>query len=69
MATFVRVRLENGSEASVSDEFAKLHKLDPLTERGGELKPAERSGRALPAKHRTSKGSTARSTADTPKEK
>ena len=44
MTEFVRVRLENGSEASVSAEFAKLHDLKPLS------KPAASSGGALPAK-------------------
>lgn len=44
--TFVRVKLENGSEASVSAELAELHNLKPLD------KPAvDRRGRALPAKH------------------
>lgn len=45
MTAFVRVRLENGSEASVTAAFAKLHDLKPLT------KPASRGRRALPAKH------------------
>ena len=45
MPTFVRVRLENGSEASVSPAFAALHKLKPLD------KPAARGRVALPAKH------------------
>lgn len=45
MTNFVRVKLENGSEASVSAEFAKLHDLKPLD------KPAAIRGSALPAKH------------------
>lgn len=42
---FVRVRLENGSEASISAEYADLLGLKPLN------KPAAVGGRALPAKH------------------
>lgn len=45
MPAFVRVRLENGSEASVSEAFAKARNLTPLD------KPAARGGKALPAKH------------------
>ena len=45
MPAFVRVRLENGSEASVSAAFAKRHNLIPLN------KPAGRNGKAIPAKH------------------
>jgi hypothetical protein len=45
MPDFVRVRLENGSEASVSPAFAKRHDLTPLD------KPASKNGVALPAKH------------------
>lgn len=45
MTQFVRVRLENGSEASVSVEHAKRVGLTPLE------KPAARGGKALPAKH------------------
>lgn len=45
MSDFVRVRLANGSEASVSPEFAKRHQLEPLD------KPASKFGVALPAKH------------------
>lgn len=42
---FVRVRLENGSEASVSAEFAELHGLELLD------KPATYGGRPLPTEH------------------
>lgn len=45
MPKFVRVRLENGAEASVPEAVARKHGLTPLN------KPAARNGRALPAKH------------------
>lgn len=44
----VRVRLGDGTEASVGEVFAKTHKLTVLD------KPATRHGRAIPAKPRTS---------------
>ena len=48
MTEFVRVKLENGSEATVPAGFAKSHKLEPLD------KPATHNdGTALPAKHKT----------------
>lgn len=66
MATFVRVRLENGSEASVSAEFAERKGLKPITPEDG--KPnAARFGKALPAKHNPLKKSAPPT--DTPKEK
>lgn len=52
MPEFVRVRLENGSEASVSAEFAKHCGLEPLK------KPAAQNGVALPAKHNPIKPAT-----------
>lgn len=61
MTEFVRVRLENGSEASVSAEFAKLHDLKPLS------KPAAGAGGALPAKFNPLKPA-ASAVADTTKE-
>jgi hypothetical protein len=45
MTEFVRVRLENGSEASVSAAFAKSQRLKTVD------KPAARNGVALPAKY------------------
>lgn len=47
MSEFVRVKLENGAEVSVSPSFAESHDLKPLD------KPAEYRGRALPAKPKT----------------
>lgn len=46
MTEFVRVRLENNSEASVSVEFAKAFGLKPL-----DNKTAAAHGQAIPAKH------------------
>lgn len=46
MTEFVRVRLENGSEASVSAAFAKSQRLKIV-----EKKPAAKNGMALPAKY------------------
>lgn len=47
MTEFVRVKLENGSDASVPAGFAERHQLEVLD------KPAAGpNGRALPAKHR-----------------
>lgn len=62
MASFVRVRLENGSEASVSAAFAKRRKLTPLD------KPAARGGKALPAKHNPLKKKTATAATDNTEE-
>lgn len=60
MTDFVRVKLENGSEASVSAELAELHSLEIVD------KPAAtRRGVALPAKHNPLKKKTgARAAAD-----
>lgn len=56
MATnLVRVRLSNGSEASVSESLAKTHDLKVLD------KPATRHGRAIPAKPQTSVAQSAES--------
>jgi hypothetical protein len=64
MTDFVRVKLENGSEASVSAEFAELLDLKPLE------KPAARGGVALPAKHNPlKKKSGASAAADTEEKK
>ncbi len=62
MPGFVRVRLANGSEASVSPALAKRHNLKPLD------KPAERNGVALPAKHNPLKKSADPAAATPPKE-
>ena len=48
MSEFVRVKVENGAEVSVSASFAESRGLKPLD------KPAADRGRALPAKHKTS---------------
>lgn len=45
MSEFVRVRLDSGVEASVSPEFAELHKLTILD------KPATSNGAALDPKY------------------
>lgn len=63
MTEFVRVRLDNGSEASVSVEFAKHKGLKPLD------KPAARGRRALPAKHNPLTKPTTPAAADTTEEK
>lgn len=58
MPEFVRVRLENGSEASVTAAFAELHDLKPLNKSGT-------TRRALPAKHNPLKKSVVKPAADT----
>lgn len=64
MTEFVRVRLDNGSEASVSAAFAKRHGLTPLTK-----KVAASNGVALDPKHPVRKSSSpARADDTTPKE-
>lgn len=45
MTEFVRVRLDNGAEVSVSKALAEMCGLKPLN------KPAARNGVALPAKY------------------
>lgn len=62
MTDFVRVRLDNGSEASVSAEFAKLNGLAAI-----EKKEGARNGVALPPK-RSSRKSPAKADATTTKE-
>lgn len=52
MTEFVRVRLENGSEASVTAEYAELVGLEPLKKDGS------RNGEALEAKYNPLKKST-----------
>jgi hypothetical protein len=65
MTVFVRVRLDNGSEASVSAAFAELHRLTPLGK-----KEAAAFGVALDPKHPVRKSSSpARADDTTPKEK
>ena len=51
----VRVRLGDGTEASVGEAFAKSHALKVLD------KPATRHGRTIPAKHKTSVAQSAES--------
>ena len=48
MPKFVRVKLPNGSEATVQESLAKRHKLPVLD------KPATVRGLPRPAKHKTS---------------
>lgn len=71
MTDFVRVKLENGSEASVSAELAELHNLEPLVDSKTKTpKPAaDRRGSALPAKHNPLKKKSGASAAADPEEK